>query len=197
MTIAAKTLLCQQKQHTLRNLSLIEKRVLNKLFFYDTIYETMHMTQQHIADKCGISLSHCHRIIKMLHATGLIFKTWRGVRRTCHYRIPDFFYDEVVRFAFDREFPALKIIALKMRDSWKLISSLFNDINCQTVLERTSSKILRDTSTGSDIYPDTMSDNVHHTCYSECSVCHLYTNDPNLDLFIYPDFSTLDTLGMI
>ena len=154
-------------------------RLLNWFIKADTDLPTIYHAQETIGDETNIPETRICNMTTLLHQVGLVHKENRGYMRTCVYTIhPNFLLDSMRR-VLNGILPALNKLSLKEKLSWKLICSIFQSVEKQTILSKTKNQ---ETHQGGEdgFEASLVSNNVCDTYFTS-------VNDPTWDQNTYID----------
>lgn len=100
-------------------LNLIEQLTNNERLVFDYFCtfarkkKEIYFSQEHIAERIGITRETCNRIIKRLKGLGFLTSTYR-LWRTCFYQVSPFIWVDTIRFKLSKYFPSLRFFSVQL-----------------------------------------------------------------------------------
>ncbi len=94
-----------------RNLSIIEREVLETIASYANYYDSVYPSQKKIAERVDISPRHCNRILKKLKSKGFLIITYRH-RNTCVYELPQALFIDGIKHILMKFIPSLRYMPI-------------------------------------------------------------------------------------
>jgi len=92
----------------LNNCTDTERKIIDSLLYFTTVYKDTFVSQSKIAHYHGITRKTVNKYLQKLHSLGLIFKKNRGVKRTCEYSISSWFFNPHIYFRLRKYFTSLQ-----------------------------------------------------------------------------------------
>ena len=87
-------------------------KVFNRIIKLDSDNKELWFSQVRLAEKLGLCLSTIKRALAYLKKHGIVQWTFRGVKRTCLYKLNDHLGSKAVRERFVKQLPNLKLIPM-------------------------------------------------------------------------------------